>query len=90
METAIEELQRRHPNVDRMMCETLLKLHDQGKLDKHMPKLDEKPPQPEVCILRGAITIENNFSAVILRGNSLPVVVNEPDGAGNNVPHDLP
>lgn len=81
METAIEELQRRHPNVDRMMCETLLKLHDQGKLDKHMPKLDEKPPQPEVCILRGAITIENNLSAV---------VVNEPDGAGNNVPHDLP
>ena len=61
MESAIEELQRRHPNLDRMMCETLLKLHDQGKLDKHMPKLDEKPPQPEVCILRDAITIENNF-----------------------------
>mgnify|MGYP006879293390 CR=1 FL=1 len=58
METAIEELQRRHPNVDRMMCKTLLKLHDQDKLDKHMPDAN--------------------------------VVVNEPDGAGNNVPHDLP
>ena len=85
METAIEELQRRHPNLDRMMCETLLKLHEQGKLDKHTAKLDEKPPHPEVCILRDAITIENNFSAVYYY-----VVVNEPDGAGNNVPHDLP
>ena len=43
METAIEELQRRHPNLDRMMCETLLKLHEQGKLDKYAPRLDEKP-----------------------------------------------
>ena len=80
METAIEELQRRHPNLDQMMCETLLKLHEQGKLDKHIAKLDEKPPYPEVCILRDAITIENNLSAV---------VVNEPDGPGNVVPHDL-
>ena len=80
METAIEELLRRHPNLDRMMCETLLKLHEQGRLDKHTPKLDEKPPHPEMCILRDAITIENNLS---------DVVVNEPDGAGNVVPHDL-
>ena len=80
METAIEELQRRHPNVDRMMCETLLKLHEQGELAKYVPKLDEKPPQPERCILRDAITVENSLSAV---------VVNEPDGAGNVVPHDL-
>ena len=61
MESAIEELQRRHPNLDRMMCETLLKLHEQGELAKYVPKLDEKPPQPEVCILRDAITIKNNF-----------------------------
>ena len=31
LNSAIEELQRRHPNLDRMMCETLLKLHELGK-----------------------------------------------------------
>ena len=41
MELAIDELQRRHPNLDRMMCETLFKLHEQGKLDAFLPKLDD-------------------------------------------------
>ena len=58
METAIDELQRRHPNLDRLMCETLLKLHEQGKLTNFLPKLDEKPTPPDDCILRDAITIE--------------------------------
>ena len=80
METAIEELQRRHPNLDRMMCETLLKLHEQGKLDKYAPRLDEKPPPPDECILRDAITVENIFS---------PQLVNEKDGPGNLVSNDL-
>jgi hypothetical protein len=53
METAIEELQRRHPNLDRMMCETLLKLHEQGKLDKYAPRLDEKPPPPDARVSYG-------------------------------------
>lgn len=79
METAIEELQRRHPNLDRMMCETLLKLHEQGKLDKYAPRLDEKPPPPDECILRDAITVEN----------SLAHTVNEQHGTGNLVPNDL-
>ena len=79
METAIEELQRRHPNLDRMMCETLLKLHEQGKLDKYAPRLDEKPPPPDACILRDAITVENKFS---------PHTVKQ-DGTGNLVPNDL-
>ena len=67
MESAIEELQRRHPNLDRMMCETLLKLHEQGELAKYVPKLDERPPPPDQCILRNAITIENNFSDNLVR-----------------------
>ena len=62
METAIEELQRRRPNLDQMMCETLLKLHEQGSW-KTRAEMDDTLPQPEVRILRGAITIENNFSA---------------------------
>ena len=37
MELAIDELQRRHLNLDRMMCETLFKLHEQGKLDAFLP-----------------------------------------------------
>ena len=67
MELAIDELQRRHPNLDRMMCETLFKLYDQGKLDAFLPKLDTTPTPPDRCILQGAITIEeavreNNLS----------------------------
>ena len=42
MESAIEELERRHPNLDRMMCETLLKLHEQGKLAKYVEELEER------------------------------------------------
>ena len=80
METAIEELQRRHPNLDRMMCETLLKLHEQGKLDKYVPRLDEKSPPPDECILRDAITVENILS---------PQLVNDKDGTGNLVSNDL-
>ena len=80
METAIEELQRRHPNLDRMMCETLLKLHEQGQLVKYAPRLDEKPRPPDECILRDAITVENKIS---------PHEVNEQHGTGNLVPNDL-
>ena len=58
MELAIDELQRRHPHLDRMMCETLMKLHEQGKLDAFLPKLDEKPSPPDQSILKGEITIE--------------------------------
>ena len=58
METAIEELQRRHPHLDRMMCETLMKLHEQGKLSPWIAKLEEQPPRPVECILRDGITIE--------------------------------
>ena len=67
MELAIDELQRRHPNLDRMMCETLLKLHERGKLDTYLPKLETARTPPDQCILRGAITVEepvteNNLS----------------------------
>ena len=44
MEAAIEELLKRHPNIDRMMAETLLKLHERGKLEQFHARLDEKPP----------------------------------------------
>ena len=79
MEAQIEALQRDFPSPDRMMCETLLKLHEQGKLDKYAPRLDEKPPPPDACILRDAITVENKFS---------PHTVKQ-DGTGNLVPNDL-
>lgn len=67
MELAIDELQRRHPNLDRMMCETLFKLHEQDKLDAFLPKLDAAPTPTDQCILPGAISIEepvpeNNLS----------------------------
>ena len=67
MELAIDELQRRHPNLDRMMCETMFKLHKQDKLDAFLPKLDAAPTPTDQCILPGAITVEepvpeNNLS----------------------------
>ena len=62
MESAIEELLRRHPNLDRMMAETLLKLHEQGKLEQFQARLDEeKPAQLEDCVVRG-ITVESRAS----------------------------
>ena len=42
MEAQIEALQRDFPSLDRMMCETLLKLHEQGKLAKYMEELEER------------------------------------------------
>ncbi len=58
MESQIEELLKRHPNLDRMMCETLLKLHEQGKLETYMEKLEEKPGETKSFVQEG-ITVEN-------------------------------
>ena len=60
MESAIAELQRMYPNVDRMMCETLLKLHEQGNLQKYVEKLEDTAPTSQSCVLRDGITVENH------------------------------
>ena len=57
MESAIEELLTRYPNIDRMMAETLLKLHEQGKLEQFQSRLDEKPLLAE-SVIHG-ITVES-------------------------------
>ena len=58
MESQIEELLKRHPNLDRMMCETLLKLHEQGKLETYMENLEQKPEETKTFVQEG-ITVEN-------------------------------
>ena len=58
MESAIEELLKRYPNIDRMIAETLLKLHEQGKLDQFQSRLDEKPLQQAECVVQG-VTVES-------------------------------
>lgn len=58
MESAIEELLTRYPNIDRMMAETLLKLHEQGKLEQFQSRLDEKPLQHAECVVQG-VTVES-------------------------------
>jgi len=59
MESQIEELLKRHPNLDRMMCETLLKMHEQGKLEKYMAKFEaEKSGEAKTFVQKG-ITVEN-------------------------------
>ena len=60
MEAAIEELLKRHPNIDRMMAETLMKLHEQGKLEQFHARLDEKPAPLQDCVVRvrDGITVE--------------------------------
>ena len=54
--------------------------HEQNKLDKYAPRLDEQPPPLDECVLRDAITVENIFS---------PHTVNEQDGTGNTASNDL-
>ena len=59
MEAAIEELLKRYPNIDRMMAETLMKLHEQGKLEQFHARLDEKPPTAlRDCVVQG-VTVES-------------------------------
>jgi len=61
MELAIRELEMRHPNLDRLMIETLFKLHEEGTLNSFSEQLQAPPPSPlnpEKCLLQGAITIE--------------------------------
>ena len=59
MERQVEEMLRRFPNLDRMMCETLLILHAQGKLDKYMEPLQQAPPAAQRHVLVGSVTVEN-------------------------------
>ena len=58
MESQIEELQKRYPNLDRMMCETLFKLHEKGTLETYMEKLEQKPEETKAFVQEG-ITVEN-------------------------------
>ena len=58
MESQIEELLKRHPNLDRMMCETLFKLHEKGTLETYMEKLEQKPGESKTFVQEG-ITVEN-------------------------------
>ena len=49
----------RHPNLDRLMIETLFKLHEEGTLNSFSEQLQAPPPSPlnpEKCLLQGAIT----------------------------------
>jgi hypothetical protein len=50
----IQTLMREHPNLDFLMAETLVKLHEQGKLAKY-EFLEACPELPT----GGGITIEN-------------------------------
>ena len=59
MESQIEELLKRHPNLDRMMCETLLKLHEQGKLETYMAKFEEEKPGETKSFVQEGITVKN-------------------------------
>jgi len=59
MESQIEELLKRHPNLDRMMCETLLKMHEQGKLEKYMAKFEEEKLEETKTFVQEGITVEN-------------------------------
>jgi len=59
MESQIEELLKRHPNLDRMMCETLLKMHEQGKLETYMAKFEAEKPGESKSFVQKGITVEN-------------------------------
>ena len=39
----VEILLQTYPNCDRMMAETIVKMHEQGKLEEFLPTLSEAP-----------------------------------------------
>ena len=43
----VEEILKQYPDCDRMMAETITKMHEQGKLEEFLPALREPPPQVE-------------------------------------------
>ena len=53
------ELVRIYPWLDHMLADTLIKMHEQGKLQSYMDSLPEEPPQPTSSVLTGAITVES-------------------------------
>ena len=55
----IAALQAQFPECDRMMAETILKLHEQGKLANYLPDL-EAPAEEEV--VPGTIHVAENKS----------------------------
>ena len=40
----VEVLLATYPDCDRMMAETIVKMHEQGKLQEYLPTLSEEPP----------------------------------------------
>ena len=40
----VEALLATYPDCDRMMAETIVKMHEQGKLQEYIPTLSEEPP----------------------------------------------
>ena len=65
MEVAIQEILHTFPHLDRHMAETLLMLHERGRLselaDKQHSQLHDKM-QEDHFIKRGAIIVTENIS----------------------------
>ena len=59
METQIEALLQHYPQLDRMMAETLLAMHEQGTLTEYMGRLAAPPTSrsAEETVVRGALQI---------------------------------
>jgi len=53
MEPAVAELMSRFPNIDRMMAETLMTLHTQGKLEQYHDRLSEEVVPKTDCVFAG-------------------------------------
>ena len=55
----IAALQAQFPECDRMMAETILKLHEQGRLAQYLPDLGASP---EEDVVPGTIHVAENIS----------------------------
>ena len=61
MECQIDAMLRAYPHLDRTICETLLKAHEAGTLNKYVEQMRSEPPplRRDSVVATGGITIEN-------------------------------
>ena len=59
MEQLIQLILDKYPYMDYFLAETMVKLHEQGKLSKIIEETDTEDVESKHCIIKDSIKIEN-------------------------------
>ena len=54
-----EELLKAYPHLDLTICETLVKLHESGRLQEFMEREYDPPPEPVLTPIKISNPVEN-------------------------------